>query len=122
MKSENNFDNSVIMRNITKTFPGVVALSNVNFSIKKGEVRGLVGENGAGKSTLIKILTGAYTPDEGEIQIFGERFEALNPIISERMGIAVVYQDLMLASHLTVYENIFLGSEFAKFGLINKKQ
>lgn len=121
MKSENNFDNSVIMRNITKTFPGVVALSNVNFSIKKGEVRGLVGENGAGKSTLIKILTGAYTPDEGEIQIFGERFEALNPIISERMGIAVVYQDLMLASHLTVYENIFLGSEFAKFGLINKK-
>jgi len=118
----NILEDAVIMKNITKTFPGVVALNGVSFSVKKGEVRGLVGENGAGKSTLIKILTGAYIPDEGEIEIFGEKFKELNPIISERKGIAAVYQDLMLANHLSVYENIFLGSEFSKFGLINKKE
>lgn len=81
---EINSSYSVIMKNITKTFPGVVALANVNFELEEGEVKGLVGENGAGKSTLIKILTGAYTPDQGEIIIFGEKFGALNPIIAEK--------------------------------------
>ncbi|ABX32295.1 ABC transporter related [Petrotoga mobilis SJ95] len=119
---EINSSYSVIMKNITKTFPGVVALANVNFELEEGEVKGLVGENGAGKSTLIKILTGAYTPDQGEIIIFGEKFGALNPIIAEKKGIAAVYQDLMLANHLTVQENIFLGNELSKLGLINKKE
>jgi len=119
---EINSTYSVIMKNITKTFPGVVALANVNFELEEGEVKGLVGENGAGKSTLIKILTGAYTPDQGEIIIFGEKFGALNPIIAEKKGIAAVYQDLMLANHLTVQENIFLGNELSKLGLISKKE
>ena len=120
--SEKNSNESVIMKNITKTFPGVVALQNVSFEVEHGEVRALVGENGAGKSTLIKILTGAYTPDEGEIYIYGQKFKEMNPLLAEKLGIAAVYQDLMLANHLTVQENIFLGSELRKFGFISKKE
>ena len=110
------------LENITKTFPGVVALSNITFAIKEGEVRGLVGENGAGKSTLIKILTGAYKPDGGCIYINGIKFAELNPALSEQLGIAAVYQDLMLINHLTVQDNIFLGTELSKYSIIHKKK
>ncbi len=102
-------DYIVEMKNITKTFPGVRALSNVNLSVKKGEVHALVGENGAGKSTLIKILTGAYQKDSGSILFDGRDVDIKNPHFSKSMGIHAVYQDIMLAQHLSVGENFFLG-------------
>ena len=80
------------------------------FDIRPGEVHGLVGENGAGKSTLIKILAGAYQADSGEIIAGGERIERPTPFEMIRLGIAVIYQELMLAPHLTVAENLFLGA------------
>lgn len=99
----------VEMRNISKSFPGVHALSKVNLAVKKGEVHALVGENGAGKSTLIKILTGAYQKDEGQIVYDGKEIEIRNPHHSKSMGIHAVYQDITLAQHLSVGENFFLG-------------
>ena len=82
----------VLMKDITKVFPGVIALQNVTFSVKEAEVKGLVGENGAGKSTLIKILTGAYAPDSGEIYVFGQKINNMTPILAEQLGISAVYQ------------------------------
>lgn len=99
----------VEMKNIAKTFPGVRALSNVNLSVRKGEVHALVGENGAGKSTLIKILTGAYQKDEGSIFFDGKEVDIKNPHFSKSIGIHAVYQDIALAQHLSVGENFFLG-------------
>lgn len=101
----------LLMRKITKRFPGVKALDQVDFEVNKGEVHGLVGENGAGKSTLIKILTGAYQKDEGEIFINGEKVEITNPQQSIKLGIAAIYQELNLIPYLSVAENIFLGRE-----------
>ena len=98
------------MRGISKRFPGVMALHNVSFDVRSGEVHGLVGENGAGKSTLIKILAGAYRADSGEIIVDSERIERPTPLEMIRRGIAVIYQELMLAPHLTVTENLFLGA------------
>ncbi len=109
------------MKNISKHYPGVNALDNVNISIKPGEVRALVGENGAGKSTLMKILTGAETPTKGEIIINGKKISHLTPAISEKMGLSCVYQNLMLAEHLTVAENIWLGKLPSSYGILNKK-
>lgn len=102
-------DYIVEMKNISKSFPGVRALSNVNLSVKKGEVHALVGENGAGKSTLIKILTGAYQKDEGTILFDGKEIEIKSPHFSKSIGIHAVYQDITLAMHLSVGENFFLG-------------
>jgi ribose transport system ATP-binding protein len=102
-------DYIVEMKNISKSFPGVRALSNVNLSVKKGEVHALVGENGAGKSTLIKILTGAYQKDEGTIIFDDKLVEIKNPHFSKKIGIQAVYQDITLAMHLSVGENFFLG-------------
>lgn len=97
------------MRKITKTFPGITALNNVDFNLMKGEVHALVGENGAGKSTLIKILSGAIPKTSGDIFIDGERVEITNPLQAQSLGIAVIYQELMLAPALSVAENILLG-------------
>lgn len=97
------------MTNITKRFPGVTALNGVNITLGRGEVLALVGENGAGKSTLMKILSGAYKADEGEISLFGNRVAYTSPLLMMRMGVAIIYQELLLAPHLTVAENIFLG-------------
>ena len=97
------------MRNITKIFPGVTALSAVDFDLVRGEVHALVGENGAGKSTLIKILSGAIPKTSGEIFITGERVEIANPVQAQSFGIAVIYQELMLAPTLSAAENILLG-------------
>jgi len=97
------------MEGISKEFPGVKALSDVSFILKRGEVHGLVGENGAGKSTLIKILMGIYPKDKGEIFIEGEKVEITNPIQSREYGLRAVYQDITLAPHLSVEENFFLG-------------
>lgn len=109
----------LIMRGISKRFPGVKALDSVDFEVKKGEVHGLVGENGAGKSTLIKILTGAYQKDKGEILINGTRVDIMNPQHSMKLGIAAIYQELNLSPYLSAAENIFLGREFKRTGVVN---
>jgi len=97
------------LEGISKSFPGVQALSGVSLSVNCGEIRALVGENGAGKSTLIKILSGAYSADEGRIELFGEEIAHPTPASMIARGVAVIYQELTQAPHLTVAENIFLG-------------
>ena len=97
------------MRRIDKSFPGVHALREVDLEVAAGEILGLVGENGAGKSTLIKILSGAYSRDGGELAVDGEPVEAPDPPSMIRRGVAVIYQEPSLAPHLSVAENIFMG-------------
>jgi len=99
------------VKGIHKYFPGVHALDDIAFSVGTGEVHALVGENGAGKSTLIKILSGIHRPDAGEIRLDGNRVEWKSPKNALEAGIAVIHQELSLAPHLTVAENIFLGRE-----------
>ncbi|MCB2202823.1 sugar ABC transporter ATP-binding protein [bacterium] len=109
--------------NITKAFPGIIALKNVNFDLKRGEVHILVGENGAGKSTLAKVLLGAYVPESGEIFIDGEKvvFKTAKDGLAE--GIAAVYQEFTLVPYLNVAQNIFLHREpKTKLGLVNDKK
>ena len=109
------------MKNISKSFPGVKALDQVNFQVKKGEIHCLVGENGAGKSTLMKVLSGvyAYGSYEGDIVFDGKVQQFANISDSEKTGIAIIYQELALVPELTVYENIFLGHEIKKGRLID---
>ncbi len=95
--------------NISKSFPGVKALTDVSFTLQPGEVRALVGENGAGKSTLMKILSGAYAADEGRIEVFGEAVAHPTPHSMIERGVAVIYQELAQAPHLTVAENVLMG-------------
>ncbi len=99
------------MRGITKRFPGVVALQDVQLSLHAGEVLALMGENGAGKSTLMKILGGVTRPDEGEITVAGKAVEFSNVRDAKAQGIALIHQELMLASNLDITSNIFLGNE-----------
>ena len=99
------------MQGITKEFPGVLALDEVDFDLYEGEVHCLVGENGAGKSTLIKILSGAYFKDKGKIYIRGREVEIANPHQGRTLGISVIYQELDLIPSLSIAENIFLGNE-----------
>jgi ribose transport system ATP-binding protein len=108
------------MTGIAKRYPGVVALDGVDFVLGVGEVHGLVGENGAGKSTLIKILSGAEIADGGTIVVDGQPIERPTPARMHELGIAVIYQELMLAPHLTVAENLFLGRlPKNRFGIID---
>ena len=102
------------MRNIVKKFPGVLALDHVNLKVKKGEVHALLGENGAGKSTLMKILSGAYQKDEGEILIDGQPVEINSAQDSQKLNISIIYQELNLTEQLTVAENIFMGRQIMK--------
>ncbi len=102
------------LRNIRKTFPGVVALGRVNFAVEKGTVHVLCGENGAGKSTLMKVLNGIYKADEGEILIDGQKVEINNPIEASQHGIAMIFQELNFVPEMTVEENLFLGCEPTK--------
>jgi ABC-type sugar transport system ATPase subunit len=97
------------MKGIGKTFPGVKALEGVNLSVREGQVHALLGENGAGKSTLIKILSGAYSKDEGQIFFDGQPVEIKSPQDAQALGISTIYQEFNLAPHLTIAENIFLG-------------
>ncbi|MBK9707388.1 MAG: sugar ABC transporter ATP-binding protein [Acidobacteria bacterium] len=117
---ENNL--ALQMRSIRKTFPGVVALNNVDFDLRRGEVHILLGENGAGKSTLMKILSGAYQKDSGKILLNNREIEIKNPRHSCELGIGIIYQELNLVPHLSAAENIFLGREPAALGLIDKKR
>lgn len=109
------------MHNITKTFPGVKALNNVSFSVKQGEIHALVGENGAGKSTLMKVLSGVYPYGSysGEIYFLGKecRFQDIHH--SEKVGLVIIHQELALVPFLSITENLFLGNERAKNGIIN---
>lgn len=98
------------MKHITKVFPGVRALDDVNFDLRKGEVHVLLGENGAGKSTLMKILAGAYTPDDGELLVEGEPVTKFSPIHAKTLGIGIIYQELNLVPYLSVAENIFIDN------------
>ncbi|MCB9992087.1 MAG: sugar ABC transporter ATP-binding protein [Hyphomicrobiaceae bacterium] len=97
------------MTNISKRFPGVIALDDVSLELAEGEVLALVGENGAGKSTLMKILSGAYRADSGRLELFGKPVPFTSPLLMMRMGVAIIYQELLLAKDLSVAENIFLG-------------
>jgi putative multiple sugar transport system ATP-binding protein len=109
------------MRNITKTFPGVKALDNVNFSVKQGEIHALVGENGAGKSTLMKVLSGVhpYGTYTGEIHFKGQECEFRDITQSEKLGLVIIHQELALIPFLSIAENLFLGNERAKNGIID---
>jgi ribose transport system ATP-binding protein len=109
------------VRNVSKSFPGVQALSQVGLQIHQHEIVGLVGENGAGKSTLLKILIGAYQPDEGEIVIRGKPVQIRSISDASDQGLAMVFQEQSLLPNLTVRENIFLGHEdaFVRFGVID---
>lgn len=109
------------MRSITKTFPGVKALNNVNLDVRKGEIHALLGENGAGKSTLMKVLSGVYPHGsyEGEIIYKGQEQHFRDIGDSERQGIIIIHQELALVPLLSIAENIFLGNEPAKFGVID---
>ena len=110
------------MRDIVKSFPGVLALDKVNFSIALGQVTALVGENGAGKSTLMKVLTGVYAKDSGEILIQGEDAQIVDVASSMNHGISMIYQELNLVPTLDIAENIFLGREQKKNGFVDKKE
>ncbi len=102
------------MRGIVKKFPGVLALDHVHLSVKKGEVHALLGENGAGKSTLMKILSGAYQKDEGEILFDGQSVEIKSAQDAQRLNISTIYQELNLTEQLSVAENIFMGRQLMK--------
>jgi ribose transport system ATP-binding protein len=106
---------------VRKSFGATHALRNVSLEVAPGEVHAVIGENGAGKSTLMKILSGAYKPDAGEILLNGEPFAPRDPLHARRAGVAMIYQELNLAPHLSVEENILLGAEPSRFGLVNKK-
>ncbi|MDD3828074.1 MAG: sugar ABC transporter ATP-binding protein [Anaerolineae bacterium] len=111
----------VEMRGINKTFPGVQALSNVDFYLERGEIHAIVGENGAGKSTLIKVLTGVERPNAGSIKLDGQEVTIRSPLHAQRLGISTVYQEINLCPNLSVAENILIGNEPKKLGRIDWK-
>ncbi len=110
------------MEGISKEFPGVLALNNVQLEVLPGEIMGLLGENGAGKSTLMKILSGVYKKDTGRILLEGHDIEVRNPHQAQMLGITIIYQELNLMPNLTVAENVFIGREPNRFSLIKWQQ
>src|SRR3954465_13235073 len=103
-------------QNITKRFPGVLALNGVSFEVERGSCDALIGENGAGKSTIGKILAGVYTPDAGEIFLKGKQIHPTTPLVARELGIAMVHQELAFCPNLTVAENLCLGALPKKAG------
>jgi general nucleoside transport system ATP-binding protein len=114
--------NVVEMLGITKRFPGIVANDQIHLTVKKGEIHALLGENGAGKSTLMNILFGLYQPDEGEIRIKEQPVTITGPTMANKLGIGMVHQHFMLVQPFTVTENIILGDERSKLGIIDVKK
>ncbi len=108
------------MRGIAKRFGPVRALESVDLDVAPGEVHALIGENGAGKSTLMRVLSGAHRADAGEMTLAGEPYAPSGPLDARRRGVAMIYQDLALAPHLTVAENIVLGREPTRFGIVDR--
>ncbi|WP_079084178.1 sugar ABC transporter ATP-binding protein [Streptomyces longwoodensis] len=117
-----NPDALLRIEGLRKTFPGVVALDGVDFDLRRGEVHVLLGENGAGKSTLIKMLSGAHRPDAGRILADGREVRIHGAQDAERLGIATIYQEFNLVPDLTVAENIFLGRQPRRFGMIDRRR
>ena len=110
------------LRQVRKVFPGVIALSGVDFTARRGEVHALMGENGAGKSTLIKVLTGAYARDGGTMMLEGQPIDPHSPLDAQKLGISTVYQEVNLIPTLSVAENIFLGRQPKRMGRIDWKR
>jgi ABC-type sugar transport system ATPase subunit len=117
-------DNVVELKGISKRFGGVHALRQVDLELRRGEIMGIVGDNGAGKSTLMKVLSGAYSADEGEIWINGEKARIRNPMDAANLGIGMIYQDLALFNNFDVAKNIFVGREltYGPFKLLLDKK
>lgn len=109
------------MQGISKRFPGVVALDHVDLELRQGEVLALVGENGAGKSTLVKVLAGVHLPDEGELIIDGQSVQMTDTRTSVKHGVAIVHQELNLIPNLSIAENIFIGRDISRLGIMQKK-
>src|ERR1041384_7781610 len=107
------------MKKISKAFPGVQAMSEVDFRLFSGEVHAVMGQNGAGKSTLVKVLTGVYRPDEGEILLAGNAIHPDSPPSAQKLGISTVYQEINLCTNLSVAENIFIGRQPRRAGLVD---
>ena len=107
------------LTHIRKAFGATQALRGVTLELPPGEVHALIGENGAGKSTLMKVLSGAHVADSGEIELDGQQFTPRDPLHARRCGVAMIYQELTLAPHLSVEENLLLGEEPARFGWID---
>jgi ABC-type sugar transport system ATPase subunit len=108
---------------VTKHFPGVVALKDVSVDMREGEIHGIIGENGAGKSTLMNILAGVYQPDEGHVELDGQRVSFRDPREAQDVGIAMIYQELSLSLYMSVAENIYQGRMLKnRFGLIDRKR
>jgi ribose transport system ATP-binding protein len=123
MKSPQDAPPVLEARGVTKRFAGVTALDAVNFEVHAGESLALMGENGAGKSTLIKVLTGVYQPDEGEVRLAGEVVSFARPLDAQRAGVSTIYQEVNLVPLMTVAQNIFVGREPRnRFGLIDMKK
>ena len=115
--------NIVELKDVTKKFAGVTALKDVNLSVQKGEVVGLIGDNGAGKSTLIKTLVGVHAPDSGSIEIKGELVEKWNALRAREAGIETVFQDKALCPQQSIVWNIFMGKELTyPFGFVRQKE
>lgn len=116
------------MKGIFKSFGAIKALQSVNFEVMPAEIVGLVGDNAAGKSTLMKVLSGAYVADQGEIWVNGKKAHISNPVDSRNLGIEMLYQNFALAGNINIYQNIFLGRELTKnyliglFNILNKKE
>lgn len=110
------------VENLSKSYGNINAINNISMEIFEGTVTALVGDNGAGKSTLIKILSGVIEPDQGIITISGQQLKKLSAKKARSFGISTVYQDLSLGDTMNVVENIFLGEEITKFGLLNKNK
>ncbi len=114
--------NALSMAGVAKRFGATIALCGVDFSIRPGEVHALLGENGAGKSTLMKILSGALVADEGQMRLEGRRYAPADPLDGRRNGVSMIYQELNLAPHLTVEENITLGREESSAGFVRRRE
>jgi ribose transport system ATP-binding protein len=110
----------LVMKDVRKRFGATVALAGVDLEVHGGEVLALVGENGAGKSTLMKVLSGAHPPDEGTMFLEGQPYRPRGPLEARRAGVAMIYQELSLAPHLSVMENIALGVEPGRFGFVDR--
>lgn len=116
------FENVVEMRNVTKIFGSFVANNQVNLQVRRGEIHALLGENGAGKSTMMNMLAGLLQPTSGDILLNGEVVQITSPTTANKLGIGMVHQHFMLVDAFTVTENIMLGSEISRFGVLDRKK
>lgn len=107
-------ENILELKNIVKTFPGVKALSGIDFTLRSGEVHAICGENGAGKSTLMKVVCGVHQPDRGEIIVNHEKKTFANPLEAYQNGVSIIFQETSLFEKMTVLDNLFLGHELQK--------